>query len=135
MDYERHPRVQDNYFGRLPALRRGHRPEVPQPRTAPDRARAGGSSRAAAPLSHGAEARLAGDAKGAVTMNTRGRPRLPEDQRAAETIQLRVTRRRKRGYTRAARRARKTLTAWATHHLDKAAGLGVRGSSPGEKKD
>ena len=63
-------------------------------------------------------------------VNRRGRPRLPEDQRAADTIQLRVTRRRKASYKRAARRARKTLTAWATHHLDRAAGQ-ERGSPPG----
>ena len=51
-----------------------------------------------------------------------GRPPLPDDQRADAWVQLRVTRRRKSAYVRAASKKKQTLAAWCFEHLDKAAG-------------
>lgn len=52
----------------------------------------------------------------------RGRPPLSDSERADSQIQLRVTRRRKSAYVRAANRAKQTLVGWAFAHLDRASG-------------
>lgn len=53
---------------------------------------------------------------------SRGRPPLPDSERADSQIQLRVTRKRKAAYVRAANRKKQTLAAWAFDHLDRASG-------------
>ena len=50
----------------------------------------------------------------------RGRPPLPDSERADAQIQLRVTRRRKAAYVRAAKGA--TLAAWMFRVCDEASG-------------
>lgn len=52
----------------------------------------------------------------------RGRPPLPDSERADSQIQLRVTRKRKTAYVRAANRKKQTLAAWAFDALDREAG-------------
>jgi hypothetical protein len=54
--------------------------------------------------------------------NPLGRPPLPDSERADSQIQLRVTRRRKAAYVRAANIKKETLAAWCFTHLDKASG-------------
>lgn len=51
-----------------------------------------------------------------------GRPPLPDDQRADSLIQLRVTRRRKSAYVRAANRQKQTLSGWCFEALDRESG-------------
>lgn len=53
---------------------------------------------------------------------SRGRPPLPDSERADSQIQLRVTRKRKGAYVRAANKGKQTLAAWAFEHLDRASG-------------
>lgn len=52
---------------------------------------------------------------------TRGRKPLPEAERASSYVMLRVTRRRKAAYVRAAKG--QTLAGWACAQLDRAAGF------------
>lgn len=54
--------------------------------------------------------------------SSRGRPPLPDSERADSQIQLRVTRRRKAAYVRAANKQGLTLAAWTFENLDRAAG-------------
>jgi hypothetical protein len=54
--------------------------------------------------------------------NPIGRPPLPASARADSQIQLRVTRRRKSAYVRAANQTKSTLAAWCFTHLDRASG-------------
>ncbi len=51
-----------------------------------------------------------------------GRPPLPANERADSQIQLRVTRKRKGAYVRAANKQKQTLAAWCFKALDKEAG-------------
>jgi hypothetical protein len=51
-----------------------------------------------------------------------GRPPLPESERAESQIQLRVTRKRKGAYVRAANKKKQTLAAWCFGALDKESG-------------
>jgi hypothetical protein len=51
-----------------------------------------------------------------------GRPPLPASERADSQIQLRVTRKRKGAYVRAASRKKQTLAAWCFESLDKESG-------------
>jgi len=51
-----------------------------------------------------------------------GRPPLPPGEAATSQIQLRVTRRRKSAYVRAANRKRQTLAGWCFAHLDRESG-------------
>ncbi len=53
--------------------------------------------------------------------NPVGRPPLPDNARADSQIQLRVTRRRKAAYVRAANKIKTTLSNWCFTHLDAAA--------------
>jgi hypothetical protein len=53
---------------------------------------------------------------------TIGRPPLPDGERADSQIQLRVTRKRKGAYVRAANKQKQTLAAWCFKALDKEAG-------------
>ena len=53
----------------------------------------------------------------------RGRPPLPDSERADSQIQLRVTRKQKAAYVRAASRKKQTLAAWAFDALDRESGL------------
>lgn len=52
-----------------------------------------------------------------------GRPVLPDDQRADSQIQLRVTRKRKAAYVRAANARAQTLARWCFAALDREAGF------------
>ena len=54
---------------------------------------------------------------------SRGRPPLPDSERADSQIQLRVTRKRKTAYVRAANRKKQTLAAWAFDALDQKSGF------------
>ena len=51
-----------------------------------------------------------------------GRPPLPKGQAADSQIQLRVTRKRKGAYVRAASKKKQTLAAWCFEALDKESG-------------
>jgi uncharacterized protein (DUF1778 family) len=51
-----------------------------------------------------------------------GRPPLPASERADSQIQLRVTRKRKCAYVRAASKRKQTLAAWCFEALDREAG-------------
>ena len=51
-----------------------------------------------------------------------GRPPLPDSERADSQIQLRVTRKRKGAYVRAASKKKQTLAAWCFEALDKESG-------------
>lgn len=51
-----------------------------------------------------------------------GRPALPDSERADSQIQLRVTRKRKGAYVRAATTKKQTLAAWSFKALDKESG-------------
>lgn len=51
-----------------------------------------------------------------------GRPPLPDSERADSQIQLRVTRKRKGAYVRAASRKKQTLAAWCLEALDRETG-------------
>lgn len=51
-----------------------------------------------------------------------GRPPLPDSERADSQIQLRVTRKRKGAYVRAASKKKQTLAAWCFDALDKESG-------------
>ena len=51
-----------------------------------------------------------------------GRPPLPASERADSQIQLRVTRKRKGAYVRAATKKKQTLAAWCFEALDKESG-------------
>ncbi len=51
-----------------------------------------------------------------------GRPPLTNSARASSQIQLRVTRKRKSAYVRAANQTKQTLAGWAFEHLDRASG-------------
>ena len=51
-----------------------------------------------------------------------GRPPLPPEERADSQIQLRVSRRRKSAYVRAASKTRQTLAAWCFAALDRESG-------------
>ncbi len=51
-----------------------------------------------------------------------GRPPLPDKDRADSQIQLRVTRKRKGAYVRAAGKRKQTLAAWAFEALDRESG-------------
>lgn len=51
-----------------------------------------------------------------------GRPPLPASERADSQIQLRVTRKRKASYVRAASKRKQTLAAWCFEALDRESG-------------
>ncbi len=51
-----------------------------------------------------------------------GRPPLPASERADSQIQLRVTRKRKGAYVRAASKKKQTLAAWCFEALDRESG-------------
>jgi hypothetical protein len=51
-----------------------------------------------------------------------GRPPLPDGERADSQIQLRVTRKRKAAYVRAAGQKNQTLAAWCFESLDRESG-------------
>jgi len=51
-----------------------------------------------------------------------GRPTLPKGEGADSHIQLRVTRKRKTAYVRAASKKKQTLAAWCFEALDREAG-------------
>ena len=51
-----------------------------------------------------------------------GRPPVPDSERADSQIQLRVTRKRKGAYVRAASKKKETLAAWCFAALDKESG-------------
>lgn len=51
-----------------------------------------------------------------------GRPPLPAADRAESQIHLRVTRKRKTAYVRAASKGKETLAAWCFRALDREAG-------------
>lgn len=53
---------------------------------------------------------------------SRGRPPLPDSERADSQIQLRVTRKRKGAYVRAANKGKQTLAAWMFRVCDAASG-------------
>ena len=52
-----------------------------------------------------------------------GRPPLPKGQAAESQIQLRVTRKRKAAYVRAASKKKQTLAAWCFEALDRQSGF------------
>jgi len=52
-----------------------------------------------------------------------GRPPMPEGERADSQIQLRVTRKRKAAYVRAASKKKQTLAAWCFEALDRQSGF------------
>ena len=54
--------------------------------------------------------------------NNMGRPPLPHGEAADSQIQLRVTRKRKSAYVRAANKKKQTLAAWCFEALDKESG-------------
>jgi len=54
--------------------------------------------------------------------NKIGRPPLPAGERADSQIQLRVTRKRKGAYVRAATKKKQTLAAWCFEALDRESG-------------
>jgi hypothetical protein len=55
--------------------------------------------------------------------NRIGRPPLPDSERADSQIQLRVTRKRKAAYVRAASKKGQTLAAWCFEGLDRQSGF------------
>jgi hypothetical protein len=55
--------------------------------------------------------------------NVIGRPPLPASERADSQIQLRVTRKRKTAYVRAASKKKQTLAAWCFEVLDRQSGF------------
>ncbi len=65
---------------------------------------------------------------------TIGRPPLPDSERADSQIQLRVTRKRKAAYVRAASKKKQTLAAWCFQALDREAGYKETGRPPTSEK-